>query len=446
MAGNEIEIHVEKQTWDHTPEQEAILLNEIKIKPVKTFVYPLEMGEETFYPEAIKFTVCKRESASLEEVIKAAKESWAAFGKIAETGFALKQKDLKNKFNTSNQSAAEGQAIAQALNKNMEVQAATKALVDSESADGDTLRTIYNYLKDDTYFGESLAALGHIFEQVYKGLNPKHINETTYLAYVYLNMPNEITFAEPVAWEGMDLNSIGAFAKSTGSSIHAGAMANLGNMVGGGTGALAGLVGKHFSKIPGLGMMSGGILGMLGGDSIQRSLEASFGTIANPYKEMTFQGIGFREFAFNFVFRARNETEVQQIQNIIETFRRYSKPTYHKGSTFLNYPEEFWIEFLTKDEIPVGSPERLDAKGKGTGRIYTDRDRFKTNPYVPQLKMCVCKGVTTNFTSQNTWRALKTGHPVEISLQLQFEETELVTSEDVMGTAQVGRFTGKGKF
>ena len=60
--------------------------------------------------------------------------------------------------------------------------------------------------------------------------------------------------------------------------------------------------------------------------------------------------------------------------------------------------------------------------------------------------MCVCKGVTTNFTSQNTWRALKTGHPVEISLQLQFEETELVTSEDVQGTAQVGRFTGKGKF
>ena len=60
--------------------------------------------------------------------------------------------------------------------------------------------------------------------------------------------------------------------------------------------------------------------------------------------------------------------------------------------------------------------------------------------------MCVCKNVTTNYTSQNTWRALKNGHPVEITLALSFEETELVTAEDVMGTATIGRFTGEGKF
>ena len=86
-------------------------------------------------------------------------------------------------------------------------------------------------------------------------------------------------------------------------------------------------------------------------------------------------------------------------------------------------------------------PKPENKKGK------TTLDRFETNPYIPQIKMCVCKGVNTNFTSQNTWRALKTGAPVEIALQLQFEETELVTADDVIGNTKVGRFKKqKGKF
>jgi len=178
--------------------------------------------------------------------------------------------------------------------------------------------------------------------------------------------------------------------------------------------------------------MSGAILGSLGGGAAQKALESSFANIGNPYKEMTFSGIGFREFSFNFVFRARNHPEVQAVQNIIEKFRYYSKPTFQQGMSILNYPQEFHIEFLTKPE---------NKKGK------TSLDRFETNPYIPQIKMCVCKGVNTNFTSQNTWRALKTGAPVEISLQLQFEETELVTGDDVIGNTKVGRFRKqKGKF
>ena len=174
--------------------------------------------------------------------------------------------------------------------------------------------------------------------------------------------------------------------------------------------------------------MGGALLGTLGGTTIQKMGESSFGNIANPYKEMTFSGIGFREFAFNFVFRARNEDEVIIVEKIIETFRHYSKPTFQRGRALLDYPEEFHIEFLTKEE---------------------GVDKFVNNRHIPQIKMCVCKGVTTNYTSQNTWRSLKSGAPVEISLQLQFEETELVTARDVTGDTtkdSPGRFGGKGKF
>ena len=95
----------------------------------------------------------------------------------------------------------------------------------------------------------------------------------------------------------------------------------------------------------------------------------------------------------------------------------------------MTYPDEFMIEFLTKPEV---------------GKDGLVQDRFITNPYIPQLKMCVCKSVNTNFTSQNTWRTLKSGHPVEISLALTFEETELVTGDDVIGETSFGRFKDSG--
>ena len=208
------------------------------------------------------------------------------------------------------------------------------------------------------------------------------------------------------------------------------------------------MLAKHSTGIlKGLGPLGGALLGTLGGTTIQKMGESSFGNIANPYKEMTFSGIGFREFAFNFVFRARSQDELNEIEKIIETFRRYSKPSYDKGSTLLDYPQEFRIEFLTLPEPPEDKKEPIGAAPlKPTPKADAMKDRFQPNTHIPQIKMCVCRGVTTNYTSQNTWRSLKNGAPVEVSLGLQFAETELVTSDDVIGTGKVGRFSGKGKF
>jgi len=383
--------------------------------PVDTLVYPLDVGTQQFYPESIKFTVYERESASMEAVQAEMKKAWKKLGTEAEKIHSTARPRTQEALNTWN-------------DRNNAIQA-----VKSESATERHLKTLTEYLMKETYAGDIYEGVTATLKTATAGLRQTHIDNAKQLANIYLNMPNEISFAEPVAWEGTDLGTFGAMAKTSGSAWEAGVVGNLGNLVGGGSGALAGILGKHFSKIPGLGMMSGAVLGSLGGNTVQKMFESSFGNIANPYKEMTFSGIGFREFSFNFVFRARNHQEVQAVKNIIECFRFHSKPSYHKsaGSSILNYPDEFHIEFLIKPE---------NKKGK------TSLDRFETNPYIPQIKMCVCKGVTTNYTSQNTWRVLKTGAPVEISLGLQFEETELVTREDVNGTATIGRFKGKGKF
>ncbi len=365
-----------------------------------TYHYPVDIQDQEFFPESIKFTVYKRESASLDAVYK---DVMNAVEELAGGG--------KN-ITTSIPSGG-----TESLKKHMEKQDAVVAIKNNVETTG-SFRAIMKYIDEDTYIGDAARTVKKIFTTSMKGLNQKHIDKAQELEYIFLNMPNEISFTEPIGWEGADLGMVGALGKSGGSFATSGALSNLGNIIGGGTGALAGMFAGGKMAI------LGGLVGSLGGDSAQKGLESSFGNTSNPYKEMTFSGIDFREFSFNFVFRARSLTEVTAIKNIIKVFRRYSKPTYGANRGIINYPEEFRIEFLTKDEA---------------------NDKFITNEHIPQIKMCVCKNVTTNFSSQNTWKSFENGAPVEISLGLSFMETELVTGEDVMGDTQFGRFTETGK-
>jgi hypothetical protein len=365
-----------------------------------TYHYPVDIQDQEFFPESIKFTVYKRESASLDAVYK---DVMNAVEELAGGG--------KN-ITTSIPSGG-----TESLKKHMEKQDAVVAIKNNVETTG-SFRAIMKYIDEDTYIGDAARTVKKIFTSSMKGLNQKHIDKAQELEYIFLNMPNEISFTEPIGWEGADLGMVGALGKSGGSFATSGALSNLGNIIGGGTGALAGMFAGGKMAI------LGGLVGSLGGDSAQKGVESSFGNTSNPYKEMTFSGIDFREFSFNFVFRARSLAEVTAIKNIIKVFRRYSKPTYGTNRGIINYPEEFRIEFLTKDEA---------------------NDKFITNEHIPQIKMCVCKNVTTNFSSQNTWKSFENGAPVEISLGLSFMETELVTGEDVMGDTQFGRFTETGK-
>ena len=77
-------------------------------------------------------------------------------------------------------------------------------------------------------------------------------------------------------------------------------------------------------------------------------------------------------------------------------------------SAIFSYPDEFKIEFLTNNGY----------------------DYFEPNKYLPKLKQCVCKSVNTNFTTAG-WKSFEEGAPTTITLQLGFEETDIITSEQV---------------
>ena len=388
-----------------------------------TLVYPQDLGGNEFYPEAIKFTIFKRRGASLEKI----------------------QKDLGQ---ISNLVTTIGRAEDPAKKVAEELKAATAAWETAKSPGSNKekiaeLNSRKEFWKDaDKKFknGEPITNLAGVLSASAKtaagiikegtvGMRQTSYNEikketSKIMGEVYMNMPNEINFNEEANWGGTDLGLVGSLTKGEGmEAALSTTFANFSNVVGGGTAALGALalkMGKH-------GAMAGAVLGTLGGEAIQKSLESGTGQVANPYKEMTFSGIGFRQFSFNFTFRARNADEVEVIQDIIETFRYYSKPTYtHGKSGFFSYPEEFLIEFLMK----------VERNGSET---------YETNHFIPQLKMCVLKTVTTNFSPQNAWRSFRSSAPVEISLALTFEETEVVTGEDIIGETPVGRFKDSGR-
>ena len=270
----------------------------------------------------------------------------------------------------------------------------------------------------EKFKGAALAGLGNLSGDQKKRLVEKFKNPTSRLVRtIKLQMPESVIFNEQVDWTSTDLGLIGALRDGAiGPATAAAAAGNAGKMVGG---AIGGLVGM----LPGLGGGAAMLVGsLLGGESgIAAGIESSFNFKANPYKEQAFQGMPFRPFEFNFVFRPRSAEEAQTAKKIINEFRAYSKPRYKEGtetSGVFAYPHEFRIEFLS-----------LDPSGK----------RYIANKNLPAIKYCICKGINVNYSPQG-WRTLPNSSPVDIQLTLSFEETEIVTQEDVQGQSKFGDF------
>ena len=268
-------------------------------------------------------------------------------------------------------------------------------------------------------------ASGFINRTFVEAVKPKLERSVEHLIQnIYLNMPASVAFNEAVGWQGTDMGIVGAMKAAGGNDnmsasdvIENGVLGNAGALLGGAVASAGSLVG---------GGMAAPIVGaIVGGGGLQAGIESTFNVQANPYKEQTFNGVDFRTFDFAFTFRALSQEDVNIIQKIITSFRACSKPTYdgNNGETgVFAYPKEFYIEFLTLDE----------------------NDVYQTNKFLPELKYCVCTGVNTNFTGTG-WRSFVGGAPVDITMQLTFSETEIITGEDVLGATAHGRYNGKGR-
>ena len=251
---------------------------------------------------------------------------------------------------------------------------------------------------------------------IFDGINDQLKNtrqEEEALEHCFLYMPNAVSFNETHSWGAEELGAVGNLINNAARNGKGGTIGD--TLKEFGIGSAAELA--KGAAVAG-GAAVGGLLGALGAasllDGAGAGIKAAGRFVQNPYEEQLFNGIGFREFSFDFVFAASNEDEYRQVEGIINMFRLHSKPSYTvEGSTSLyTFPNEFKIDFK---------------------RLKNDGSSFETNKSLPKIHNCVCTNVATNYTPDGKWIAHSDGRSISTTLTLSFTETAKITQNEVIG-------------
>ena len=373
--------------------------------------YPLDLDAEHFFPESIRFEFNKRLGVNFNDLKDSIQSKMGPTSSTHSERMAYKD-DLLNKMNQEISQLDLASIESAQSSYGYAVKDDRKSLVEKYI---NMYKDKFGHHPNDSWKEEvkRRASIVDLIGPALKEVRRQNSLIDT-IGTIYLHMPNNIALSEAAGWGGESLGVVGALTKKGLKGGEGGDVMSklLGAGVGSAGNVLAaaggGIVGSVLGK---MGIAMGGLLGMVTGGAIQKGGEAAFSVSHNPYMEMMFSGIGFRSFRFDFIFRARNKSEIEMVGKIIKAFRQHSRPTWvggDLGKSFMNYPQEYKITFMT------------DVKGN-----------WEPNQHLPKLKECVCSNVETNFTPQSIWSAYDQGAPVSITLGLTFQEKELYMANDV---------------
>jgi len=229
------------------------------------------------------------------------------------------------------------------------------------------------------------------------------------LEHCFLYMPNSVQFDEGASWGATELGAMGNFAKQAlrGEGDPGDAVKNL----------QGGAITKLATAVAvGAGAAAAGALGAIGMASLMPGLGGGLKAAGrfqeNPYEEQLFNGIEFRTFSFEFAFAPSSEAEGEEIDSIINMFRLHSRPNFVggvMGEGLYTFPNEFNIEFL-----------------------MNENGAFEEHSWIPSIYNCVCTNVSTNYSPEGFWVALRDGRPVSYTLSLSFTETKKITQDDIL--------------
>ena len=133
------------------------------------------------------------------------------------------------------------------------------------------------------------------------------------------------------------------------------------------------------------------------------------GFALNPQVQVLFEGIGFRNFQFDFLLTPYSQEEANTIKKIIEKFKYASAPKIEPNGVFsqglfMQIPNTFNIEFLHKG-----------ARNENVHRIGES----------------VLTNVNVDYSGAGTWATHNDGSPVQIRLTLQFTETIIIDKNKI---------------
>ena len=162
------------------------------------------------------------------------------------------------------------------------------------------------------------------------------------------------------------------------------------------------------------------------------ALSMSAGKIVTKKMEMIFQGVGRRQFTFEFAFIPKSFKEAQQVDKIVQAFKLAMLP---------KYTESFGIGLGTV----VGAGDAIGAGGEGrTLSIPTTMDIkyfFNTedgsqleNEYINRISTCYLADLEVKYggdryTAYTPQAGDKGAPPQNTSITMTFDEIEIITQE-----------------
>ena len=223
---------------------------------------------------------------------------------------------------------------------------------------------------------------------------------------IAIYLPPNVQSSTGVAYNNTEMGVIGAAAAGAADIVTAlrkGDMSSIASSLG--------TAAKDLLATAGLGL-GAEFLGTLAGidpEGLKGFAKKAFGQASNPYMEVLFEGVGLREFTYNFTFSPRNEAETADVQKIIKMFRFHMLPELNGGSSrFMTLPSTFDIHYM----------------------YQISKDVATENNFYSKIATCVLKGCEVDYSPDGV-KSFSSGAPTQIKMVLSFQETEMLTKQHV---------------
>ena len=153
------------------------------------------------------------------------------------------------------------------------------------------------------------------------------------------------------------------------------------------------------------------------------------GMAPNENAIQMFQKMNMRSFSLSFTFAARNSGESEDIQTIIEWFKRGMHPNSKNGkgsSAMLTFPDVWVLKPMF-----VKVDEQMDNDGKQSLKIT---DEPIQHPMMPKTKLCALTNLSVNTAPGSMINTIFDGSIPLLTVSLDFSETTALTRMDMEGS------------
>ena len=189
------------------------------------------------------------------------------------------------------------------------------------------------------------------------------------------------------------------------------------SLVASGVGSIKDILGK-LSGVKGTGGILAGIsqgfLNTATGESaksLAKIVGLQAGLSVNPHQELLLNGVKFREFKFSYDLIAKRKEDSVAIKEIIKALKISMHPGLAAESLLFKYPSEFELLFYTTST--------------------------SENKYLFKTKRCILKDLQVSY-GKNFVTFKDTNAPVEISITMNFQETEILDRGSIEADAKKG--------